>query len=171
MDSGGAVFDCEQGLDLEKVFEVPCILNIHGFDQAMQEFLIHRLLALYYHSRKSMYRWKLQNVMVIHEAKSLIRRTNPNDFLLRMVREIRNFGMGFCFLTQSPHTASTDVLSNISSLILFRLGDEPSVDTFRMQLNLAPTQRTALMNLPLRRALVKRPDIHQPFIVSIPNLL
>lgn len=169
-DSTGRMFDCEYGFDLEKIFKNPCVFDVHDVDENFQRLLIYDLLAFYMQSHRSLPKWKLRNVLIIHESAEFVRRAAKNRFFFKTVRECRNYGLGLVLLNQSPHSADTAILSNIKTRCLFSLSDENAVDSLKTQLDLNLQQRNALMNLPRGVMLVKRSDIPDPFLVRVPRL-
>ena len=169
-DSTGLTFKSEYGFELERIFRDPCIFNLRGIDQPLQRLIIFDLLAFYMHSHPALPKWRLRNVLIIHESADFVRKGRENRFFFKAVRECRNFGLGLVLLSQSVHAADTAILSNIQTRCLFSLSDERGVDAVKIQLGLTMQQRNVLMNLPRRVMLVKRPDL-DPFLVRVPNLL
>ena len=169
-DGTGPTFTSDDSFELETIFSHPCIFNLHGVDHNLQRLIIFDLLAFYMHSHPALPKWKLRNVLIIHETAEFVRKGRENRFFFKAVRECRNFGLGLILLNQSPQAADTAILSNIQTRCLFSLPDERAVEAVKIQLGLTLEQRNALMNLPRRVMLVKRPDL-DPFLVRVPNLL
>ena len=169
-DSTGPTFTSDDSFELETIFSHPCIFNLHGVDHNLQRLIIFDLLAFYMHSHPALSKWQLRNVLVIHETAEFVRKGRENRFFFKAVRECRNFGLGLILLNQSPQAADTAILSNIQTRCLFSLPDERAVEAVKIQLGLTLEQRNALMNLPRRVMLLKRPDL-DPFLVRVPNLL
>ena len=163
-------FCCDHGFDVGKMFKRPCIFNIHEFSERVQQLIVFDLLAYYMHSHRGLVRWKLRNAIVIHESANFVRRDGRNQFFFKTVRECRNFGLGLALVTQNPHLADPDVLSNIGTFCLFSLPQNVVSDPLRAQLNLSIQQRALIADLPDRTMLVKTPHV-RPFLTKVPKLL
>ena len=174
--SGHEVFATERGFDLSETFAKSLIFNLKAANRKVRKLIYHDHYFYLTKHREVLPQWKLKNVFVFHEAGSLVSRAsigrNPTGeaFFLTMIREARNYGIGFIFADQVPHLEHTVVRSNIGTKCLFRLEDDVALETFNTALGLNETQRRTIMNLPDRLAVLKRPDIPFPFLIRIPIL-
>ena len=173
--SGLETFACERGWDVDYLFEQSFILNLQDANSHIRR-LIHNDHYLYRTaSRNVLKKWQLKTVYFLYEAGRMVSRSSLSgsneSVFIRMIAEARNFGIGFCFADQVPHAEHETVRSNIGTRIVFRLEDQAAVDVFRTSLRLTEAQKSAVMNLPDRHALVRRPDVPFPFLVRIPNLV
>lgn len=176
MIAGPEVFSCERGFDLGEMFRRSLIFNLKGTNEQIRRLIYYDHHAYLTHSRSVLARWKLKNVFVFHEAASLVSRgamgKSPlgEPFFLSMVREARNYGIGFVFADQVPHFEHTVIRSNIGTKGIFRLEDEAAVQVFKTSLGLGDPQKNAIMNLPGRSMVLRRPDIPFAFLVKVPQL-
>ncbi len=173
--SGLETFACERGPDLDRLFAQSFILNLQDANSPIRR-LIHNDHYLYRTaSRDVLKKWQLKTVYFLHEAGRMVSRSSLSgsneSVFIRMIAEARNFGIGFCFADQVPQAEHETVRSNIGTRIVFRLEDQAAVDVFRTSLRLTEAQKSAVMNLPDRHALVRRPDVPFPFLVRIPDLV
>lgn len=174
--SGQKVFASESGFDLRQMFTKSFIFNLKAANRKVRKLIYHDYYFYLTKHREVLPQWKLKNVFVFHEAGSLVSRAsigrNPTGeaFFLTMMREARNYGIGFIFADQVPHLEHTVVRSNIGTKCLFRLEDDVALETFHTALGLNEAPRRSIMNLPDRLAVLKRPDIPFPFLIRIPIL-
>ena len=174
--SGCEVFACDVGFDLDRLFQSSVVFNLKGAGAAVRRLIFYDHYAYLTQSRPVLTNWRLRNVFVFHEAASLVSRAalsrNPvgEPVLLTMLREARNYGIGFAFADQTPQVEHPVVQANLGTHIVFRLETEASVEVFRRALALTEEQRWQILNLPDRHVVVRRPDIPRPFLVRLPNL-
>ena len=71
-DSTGKMVDCEYGFDLEELFKKPCVFDVQNVDENLQRLILYDLLAFYMRSHRSLPKWKLRNVLIIHESAEFV---------------------------------------------------------------------------------------------------
>ena len=169
---GQRVFDCEAGFDLRQMLARSVILNLKGTPLSHRKLIINDLYFYFNQTREILPKWKLRNVFFIHEAGSLISRAISNDssYMLRIICEARNYGIGLVLADQTPHLEHPAIKSNIGTRCIFRLEDQTGVEMFKVSLGLNEKQRHSIMNLPDRHMILRRPDIPFPFLVRVPSL-
>jgi DNA helicase HerA-like ATPase len=87
-----------------------------------------------------------------------------------MMREARNYGVGFLFADQVPQREHTTVRSNLGTKLLFRLEDPAALESFKAGMGLNQQQQNLILNLPDRHLVMRRPDTPFPFQVKVQRL-
>ena len=166
--SGSQVFACERGFYMDRFFSRSCIMNLKGASDQERRLIYNDHYSYLTHKLQALDSWKLRMVFIYHEAGTLL--NLADDFFLRMIREARNYGIGFCFANQAPQLQDHIVKANIGTKLLLRLEDPSSLETFRLGMGLKEEHRNFILNLPDRMALLRRPDIPFPFLIRVPDL-
>ena len=173
--SGDGVFTCERGMDLQQFFSKSMILNLKDASHAARRLILADHYFYLTRVRPVAAEWKLMNACLFHEAASFVGKAaasggSQEPYFHVMMREARNYGIGFLFADQVPQREHTTVRANIGTRLLFRLEDPASLDSFRTGMGLTPEQQNLILNLPDRHLVMRRPDIPFPFLVKVPEL-
>jgi hypothetical protein len=166
--AGDWTFTCDKGFNLDKVLNMSCIFNLKDASPMARKLIANDHYFFLMKTRKALTKWRLDTVLVFHEAGSQL--SGSDTFFMTTLREARNLGIGMLFADQAPHLESPLAKSAIGAKGLFRLEDPASLEGFRVGMDLSLEQRSAVLNLPDRVMLLRRPDIPHPFLVKVPVL-
>lgn len=139
-------------------------LNNIGNAQDKTFFIKTLLLRLYYHFKNNGVTDRLQLLIVIEEAHNILLKKNSESILELMLRQIREFGVGFCIVDQHPSLISLPALGTYTT-VAFNLNLKQDREAMASALNLEQTEY--LGKLPSRFAIVKIQDRYlQPFLIK-----
>jgi hypothetical protein len=173
--SGDGVFTGERGIDLGEFFSKSMIFNLKNASVDARRLILHDHYFYLTRTRRVAARWKLRNVFLFHEAASLVGKaigsgSGREPYFHTMMREARNYGVGFLFADQVPQREHTTVRSNLGTKLLFRLEDPAALESFKAGMGLRQQQQNLILNLPDRHLVMRRPDIPFPFQVKVQRL-
>jgi hypothetical protein len=125
----GNIFDCSRGFRLEKLLNLPVVIELSGLGQAVHDFLVAYLLTWIYHYRLNQpERGKLKHIIIVDDAHRVFAAAFERSQTLRvawidrMVNEIRDLGEGFIVADQQPSLLASSIKSNAYCTIVLALG-------------------------------------------------
>jgi len=170
------IFDCDEGYSLETLLQKNVVLELDGLMDELQTLMVNALLAwisTYRLGRAE--RGKLRQVIFIDEASKIFKKDHKSDlgtpYMEQMVRIIREFGVGFVFADQMPHTLSDVIKSNVFTTICLSLSNGKDIEDVARMMRLTKEQADFLSKLPVGQGIVKLADRWpEPFHVAIPHV-
>lgn len=116
---------------------------------------------------------KLTNMIVLEEAHNLLlaKQVGTKESVLETsIRMIRQYGVGFVFIDQSPSLISKVAFANSYATIALSQKLRADVQTIAGAMNLTDEQKEALSTLPIGTAAVRLADEHpEPFLIKVPR--
>ncbi|BDC19279.1 ATP-binding protein [Acidianus sp. HS-5] len=105
-------------------------------------------------------------LIILEESQNYFTNNN-NEFVSRLLNEIRKFGIGLCIITQSPSSVSPDVIKNTNIKIVHAIKSNIDkkiiVDSLALDSNLS----NILDKLDVGDAIISAPNIKQPSLMKI----
>ena len=132
----GSIFDCNYGIDLEKLLQTDFIIELDGLALEMKEFLIRILLSriFMYYLGKGERTGKIRTLVMIDEIQKLLSRQQEireGPFLLgQLVALAREHGVGLVCGAQNLRDLSYSLTSNCSIKIGTGFADLRDLDEF-----------------------------------------
>jgi hypothetical protein len=170
-------FDCEKGYPLEKILQYSVVYRLGSLSDD------HRLL---YTNLKLMkfcaYREKQgefnepEFIFVIEEAhlytssKLEMRADLGEPYIFTLARTIRKKGASIILIEQVPASLPYQMLGNISTKIVLRLGDVRSIEKLADSMVLNPMQAEKIPVLPFRQGIFQSPEHPNPILFQIPEI-
>ena len=170
-------FDCEKGYPLEKILQYSVVYRLGSLSDD------HRLL---YTNLKLMkfcaYREKQgefsepEFLFVIEEAhvytspKLEMRADLGEPYIFTLARTIRKRGASIILIEQVPASLPYQILGNINTKIVLRLGDVRSIEKLADSMVLNPMQAEKIPVLPFRHGIFRSPENPNPVLFQIPEI-
>ncbi len=110
-------------------------------------------------------------VLVIDEAHNIMPKTQDN-FISRMIAEVRKYGIGFIIVTQSPSSINIEFLKNLNSKIIhsIRIGVDKKI--IAESTDLGDEMLEKLSSLKPGEAIVSTPSLEKPVLAKVyPEIL
>ena len=151
MHSGaiGRLFYKPYGLKAKDFLETPCVIELADFSTESASFIMNILLFRLqsYLSRLPECR-ELKRVIVIEEAHNIFKKTisedsgraRNNEYLEKMLAEVRSSGTGLILSDQRPGIMSDAVIANTSVKIIHALTDTSDRETVGLPANMTEIQ-------------------------------
>ena len=170
----GRVLDTQDRTAVDDLLDGSAVLEMDGLASSADRTFFAEALTLY------LYRTRLaegpsdrlRNLIVLEEAHHLLLAGQPGsgesglETALRMVRE---YGMGFVIVDQSPSMLSRTAFAN--TYAMFALSQKLAADVKSMAgaMTLDDDQQTAIKRLPVGHAVVRLADgFPEPFLIEAP---
>jgi hypothetical protein len=169
------IFDCDEGYSLEMLLQKNIVFELDGLMDELQTLFVNTLLAwvsTYKLDRAE--RGTLRQVIFLDEASKIFKKDYKSElgtpYMEQMVRRIREFGVGFVFADQMPHTLSDVIKSNVFATICLSLSNGKDIEDIAKMMRLTAEQADFLNKLPVGQGIVKLADRWpEPFHVVIPD--
>ncbi|WP_240938736.1 ATP-binding protein [Metallosphaera hakonensis] len=104
-------------------------------------------------------------LLVVEEAHNYFEK--DNDFLEKLISEVRKFGLGLCIISQSPSSITEEVLKNTNIKIIHTIKSDVDKRILAESLSLSPSLYEILDKLDVGEALLSAPNIKIPIIIKI----
>ncbi|NON63327.1 ATP-binding protein, partial [Acidianus sp. RZ1] len=104
-------------------------------------------------------------LIVIEEAHNYF--TEYNDFINRIISEVRKFGVGLCIVSQSPSSISAEILKNTNIKIIHSLKADIDKRVISDSLSLPSSMVNFIDKLDIGEAILSAPNIKNPIVVKI----
>lgn len=176
----GNIFDCSRGFRLEKLLNLPVVIELFGLGQAVHDFLAAYLLTWIYHYRLNQAeRGQLKHVIVVDDAHRVFAAAFERSQTLRvawidrMVNEIRDLGEGFIVADQQPSLLASSIKSNAYCTIVLGLGAAEEVQEMANNMTATPEERAKVIEAIQSRSpgeAVVRVGNLRPFTIRMPYL-
>jgi hypothetical protein len=170
-------FDCERGYDLQKTLRYSVVYRLGSLSDD------HRLLYTNLKLRKfCAYREKQgefnepEFLFVIEEAhlytspKLEMRADLGEPYIFTLARTIRKRGASIILIEQVPASLPYQMLGNINTKIVLRLGDVRSIEKLADSMVLNPMQAEKIPVLPFRQGIFQSPEHPNPILFQIPEI-
>jgi hypothetical protein len=174
----GDIFDCSHGFRLEKLLNLPVVIELFGLGQAVHDFLAAYLLTWIYHYRLNQpERGQLKHVIVVDDAHRVFAAAFERSQTLRvawidrMVNEIRDLGEGFIVADQQPSLLASSIKSNAHCTIVLGLGAAEEVQEMTNNMTATPEERAEVIEAIQSRSpgeAVVRVGNLRPFTIRMP---
>jgi hypothetical protein len=170
-------FDCERGYDLRKTFQYSVVYRLGSLSDD------HRLLYTNLKLRKfCAYREKQgefnkpEFLFVIEEAhlftspKLEMRADLGEPYIFTLARTIRKRGASIILIEQVPQSLPYQMIGNINTKIVLRLGDVRSIEKLADSMVLNPMQAEKIPVLPFKQGILQSPEHPSPILFQIPEI-
>lgn len=169
-------FDCERGYPIQELVSRSVIFRVSGLSDILRYFYVALKL-----SRLCSYREKLGDsdelkyFIVIEESSKycspkLEKRSDlVEPILFRLIRAIRKRGGSIALVEQVPASLPYQILGNVNSKIILRLGDGKSIFQMAQLSLLDEIQTEHIPILPARQAILRSPEFSSPILYQIPE--
>ncbi|QGA54919.1 DUF853 family protein [Sulfolobus sp. E5-1-F] len=127
-------------------------------------FLIKLLVESYIR-----YKINQQTLIILDEAQNYFNKEG-NEFIDRLVSEIRKYNVGLCFITQSPSLLSQNVLKNTNIKIIHSIKSDSDKKAIRDTLSLDERLTQSLDKLDIGEAIISAPNLKIPIIIKIKKM-
>lgn len=179
----GLMLDTRRSVDVETLFERPCLLELKQLvSDDEKAFIIGLLLIrLYEHCETRQRRPGLGHLTLIEEAHRLLRSTsdrgseiaaNPRgqaiEVFANLLSEIRAFGEGIVLAEQAPTKLIPDAIKNTNLKIVHRLVAEDDRALVGGAMRLTDSQQRRLATLNTGEAVVFREGLNTSMMVLVP---
>jgi hypothetical protein len=170
-------FDCEKGYPLERILQYSIVYRLGSLSDD------HRLL---YTNLKLMkfcaYREKQgefnepEFLFVIEEAhlytssKLEMRADLGEPYIFTLARTIRKRGASIILIEQVPASLPYQLLGNVNTKIVLRLGDVRSIEKLADSMVLNPMQAEKIPTLPFKQGIFQSPEHPSPILFQIPEI-
>lgn len=170
----GTVVNTQSNQQVLDLLDHNVVLEMDGLSSSSDRVLFSEALTLY------LYRYrlakgpqdKLTNVIVLEEAHNLLlaKQAGAKESVLETsIRMVRQYGLGYVFVDQSPSTLSRAAFANSYCTIALSQKLRTDLQTMRSAMNLSEEQRDALSTLPVGTAVVRLSDeFPEPFLIKVP---
>ncbi|BCS91949.1 MAG: DNA double-strand break repair helicase HerA [Metallosphaera javensis (ex Sakai et al. 2022)] len=105
------------------------------------------------------------SLLMIEEAHNFF--AHDNDFLEKLISEVRKYGLGLCIISQSPSSISPEVLKNTNIKIIHSIKSDTDKRILAESLSLTPSLYDSLDKLDVGEALLSAPNVRIPVLVKI----
>ncbi len=123
--------------------------------------MIIKLMSDYFMKNKPM----ATSLLMIEEAHNFF--AHDNDFLEKLISEVRKYGLGLCVISQSPSSISPEVLKNTNIKIIHSIKSDTDKRILAEALSLTPSLYDSLDKLDVGEALLSSPNIKIPVVLKI----
>jgi DNA helicase HerA-like ATPase len=110
-----------------------------------------------------------RTLIILDEAQNYFNKEG-NDFIDRIVTEIRKYNIGLCFITQSPSLISQTVLKNTNIKIIHSIKSDVDKKAIKDSLSLDERLTQSLDKLDVGEAIISAPNLKMPVIVKIKKI-
>lgn len=171
----GAVVNTQSNAHVAELLNHNVVLEMDGLSSSADRTMFSEALTLY------LYRYrlaqgpqdKLTNLIVLEEAHNLLLHKTAEakeSVLESSIRMIRQYGLGYIFVDQSPSLISKVAFANSYATIALSQKLRADVQTIAGAMNLTEEQRDALSTLPIGTAVIRLADEHpEPFLIRVPR--
>ncbi len=147
-------------------FSVPTIINLSFLTNVKLRklyalFLVKMITEVYIRVRP-----KQKMFIILDEAQNYFNR-DGNEFIDRLVSEIRKYNIGLCFVTQSPSLISQNVIKNTNIKIIHTIKSDIDKKVIKESLSLDDRLSQSLDKLDVGEAILSAPNLKIPLIVKI----
>ncbi|MCK4884090.1 MAG: ATP-binding protein, partial [Candidatus Diapherotrites archaeon] len=164
-----------EGFPLEKLLEQNTLIELDALGEYEKKYFVNNLLFWIY--KYLLNKDKPQNMrllVVIEEAHNIFSQKNLMDkesLLDQLFRQIRELGVGFVTIDQSPAKFSKVVLENTYTKIALTLSYRDNIDVVAKSMGLSKNQTELLNKLDISEAIVNLSGrIINPFLISVDNI-
>lgn len=170
-----AVLNTQDNRHVLDLLEHNVILEMDGLSSASDRVLFSEALVLYLFRARLAEgpRDQLTNVIVLEEAHNLLLAKQPGSresVLESSIRMIRQYGLGYVFVDQSPSMISRVAFANSYATIALSQKLAADVRVMVGAMNMNDEQQAALSTLPIGTAVVRLADEYpEPFLIRVPR--
>lgn len=168
-DSLGRLFRCERSSpSLDELIRRPTVVELEGLNGAMNLFALFLLTGLLRRLRSMGPSRDLRAVIVVEEAHNLIPRQTSGQvagaanaaaeatrLFVRLLAEIRAYGIGIVVVDQSPSAVAPEVLKNTGTKVIHRAADVEDRDVAVDLTLLGEAGKSAVSRLAVGQAFVR----------------
>jgi hypothetical protein len=104
-------------------------------------------------------------LLIIEEAHNFF--NVENDFIDKLISEIRKFGVGLCIISQSPSSISSAVMKNTNIKIIHSIKSDIDKKILRDSLSLPDNLYSVLDKLDVGEAILSAPNTKTPLLIKI----
>lgn len=169
-------FDCEKGYPIEELLKRSVIFRLSGLSDDHRLFYTSlKLIRLCSYREKLGDSDELKYFIVIEEAHKFCspKLEKRNDLvepiIFILVRTIRKRGGSIALIEQVPASLPYQLLGNINTKIVQRLGDTRSIYQLAEVSLLNEKQAEQIPVLPSRQAVLRSPEFSAPILFQIPE--
>ncbi|MCD6229765.1 MAG: ATP-binding protein [Candidatus Diapherotrites archaeon] len=164
-----------EGYPLEKLLNQNTLMELDSLGEYEKRYFVNNLLFwIYKYLLNKEKTDKLRLLVVIEEAHNIFNQKNLMDkesILDQLFRQIRELGVGFITIDQSPAKFSKVVLENTYTKIALTLSYRDNIDVVAKSMGFSREQTDLLNKLDISEAIVNLSGrIINPFLISIDNI-
>jgi len=178
------LFDNYCSIPIEQMLKYPTVIELSAIESSEQKTLIIALILLFiqcYVNANRLGDGKLKNLVLLEEAHVLMDAENKNNpgeadpaaiakkLIIRMLAEIRAYGVGMILADQSPRKVGTDVVALTGTKLSFRLVEAMDRQMIADSTGLNAAQQARLPKLKPGEALLYFGRIDEPEEIKIPD--
>ncbi|TRM75071.1 DUF853 domain-containing protein, partial [Sulfolobus sp. B5] len=127
-------------------------------------FLVKMITEVYIRAKP-----KQKMFIILDEAQNYFNK-DGNEFIDRLVSEIRKYNIGLCFVTQSPSLISQNVIKNTNIKIIHTIKSDVDKRVIKDSLSLDDRLSQSLDKLDVGEAILSAPSLKIPIIVKIKKI-
>lgn len=169
-------FDCEKGYPIEELLERSVIFRLSGLSDDLRYFYTSlKLTRLCSYREKLGDSDELKYFIVVEESSKycspkLEKRSDlVEPIFFRLIRTIRKRGASVALIEQVPASLPYQMLGNVNTKIILRLGDTRSIYQLAELSLLNEKQAEQIPILPFRQAILRSPEFSAPILFQIPE--
>jgi len=170
-------FDCEKGYPLEKILQYSVVYRLGSLSDDHRLLYTNLKLMKFcaYREKQGEFN-KPEFLFVIEEAhlftspKLEMRADLGEPYIFTLARTIRKKGASIILIEQVPASLPYQMLGNISTKIVLRLGDVRSIEKLADSMVLNPMQAEKIPVLPFRQGIFQSPEHPNPILFQIPEI-
>ncbi|MEF9880443.1 MAG: DUF87 domain-containing protein, partial [Clostridia bacterium] len=178
------LFDCYNSIPIEHLLERPTVIELSALESSDQKALIIALLLLAilnYVNANRLGDGNLHNVILLEEAHVLMDAQSGNrsgdadpaavaqKLIVRMLAEIRSYGVSMILADQSPRKVGSDVIALTDAKLAFRLVETVDRQMIADSTGLSSSQCSRLPKLKPGEAMLFFGRLDEPEEVKIPD--
>jgi hypothetical protein len=167
-------FDCERGYPIEKLFERSVVFRLGGLSDDLRLLYTNLKLARFCSYREKLGEFdQLQFLIVIEEAhkftspKLEMRADLVEPSIFNLIRTIGKRGASIVLIEQVPASLPYQLLGNINTKIVLRLGDAKSIYRLAELTLLNENQAEQIPVLPFRQGIYQSPEYPSAVLFQI----
>ncbi len=166
---GKVLFDVDRNPDLNwllslngVIFDLSFINNLRL--RRLYGLFVMKLISDYYMARKT----DRKLLIVVEEAQNYFQA--ENEFIDKLISEVRKFGIGLCIVSQSPSSISSNVMKNTNIKIIHAIKSDVDKRILSESLSLPPNIYSAMDKLDVGEAIISAPNIKTPILIKIKKI-
>lgn len=178
------LFDFYQSIPVEDMLRRPTLIELSSIENSEQKTLIIALVLLSilnYVNANRIGLGELQNIILLEEAHVLMDARSGNQpgeadpaaiaqkLIIRMLAEIRSYGVGMILADQSPRKVGADVVALTDTKLSFRLVEETDRQLIAASTGLNEVQTARLSKLKPGEAMLFFGRLDEPEEIVVPN--
>jgi hypothetical protein len=170
-------FDCEKGYPLQNILQYSIVYRLGSLsDDHRLLYTNLKLMKFCAYREKQGEFTKPEYLFVIEEAhlftspKLEMRADLGEPYIFTLARTIRKRGASIILIEQVPASIPYQMLGNISTKIVLRLGDVRSIEKLAASMVLNPMQAEKIPVFPFRQGIFQSPEHPNPILFQIPEI-